>query len=249
MLNTYNHIAALTRLSLNHAFRSLNNTTNKLLSQAGIVRADTNPAPAVLYNLAEADLNALTSGITEANDTISMNQTADAALETIHEKLQQMRALAEEVEYGDLTAEEIQTNADEYESLAAEVQTLLDETTYDDRTLLSGREPVVMFNLESVLEIDLTDMPSGGTFDVSRAMLDVTAAREQLELDNNALAQTITDMESQQDEVLSFASQLATAQQALNTLKATLDQMYSETLGATATQMNITSSDAMRLLS
>ncbi|MGC9455694.1 MAG: flagellin [Phycisphaerae bacterium] len=249
MLNTYNHIAALTRLSLNHAFRSLNNTTNKLLSQAGIVRADTNPAPAVLYDLAEADLNALTSGITEANDTISMNQTADAALETIHEKLQQMRALAEEVEYGDLTAEEIQTNADEYESLAAEVQTLLDETTYDDRTLLSGREPVVMFNLESVLEMDLTDMPSGGTFDVSRAMLDVTAAREQLELDNNALAQTITDMESQQDEVLSFASQLATAQQALNTLKATLDQMYSETLGATATQMNITSSDAMRLLS
>lgn len=249
MLNAYNHIAALTRLTLNHTFKSLNNTTNKLLSQAGISRADTNPASAVLYDLTEADLNALTSGITDANDNISMNQTADAALETIHGKLQQMRTLAEEVEYGDLTSEEIQANADEYDSLADDVRTLLDETTYDDRKLLSGRDPVLRFNLENVLEMDLTNMPSGGTFDVSRAMLDVSAAREELELDNNALARAITDMEGQQDELLSFASQLATAQQALNTLKATLQQMHNETLGAGTTQMNVTSSDAMRLLS
>ncbi|MFW6066478.1 MAG: hypothetical protein ACOC9S_06620, partial [Planctomycetota bacterium] len=123
MLNAYNHIADLTRLTLNHTFKSLNNNTNKLLSQAGILRADSNAASAVPYDLAEADINALTSGITEANDLISMNQTADSALETIRGKLEQMRTLAEEVEYRDLTSEEIQANADEYESLAADVQT------------------------------------------------------------------------------------------------------------------------------
>lgn len=249
MLNAYNHIADLTRLTLNHTFKSLNNNTNKLLSQAGILRADSNAASAVPYDLAEADINALTSGITEANDLISMNQTADSALETIRGKLEQMRTLAEEVEYGDLTSEEIQANADEYESLAADVQTLLDETTYGDSKLLSGSDPVVRFNLENVLEMDLTDMPSGGTFDVSRAMLDVTSAREQLELDNNALAETITDMESQQDDLLSFTSQLATAQQALNTLQATLQEIYNSSLQAGTTQMNVTSSNAMRLLS
>lgn len=249
MLNAYNHIAALTRLNLNHAFNTLNNTTNKLLSQAGIFRANANPASTVLYDQAESDLNALTSGITEANDIISMNQTADAAMETIHGKLQEMRALAEEVEYGDLTVGEIQTNADEYEALADEVRTLLDETTYDDRTLLSGRNPVARFNLEDVLDMDLTDMPSGGTFDVSRAMVDVTTAREQLDLTNNSLAQTITDMDAQQNELLSFASQLATAQQALNVLQATLEQIYSGSLNASATQLNVTSANAMRLLS
>jgi hypothetical protein len=254
MLNTYSHIAALTRLNLNHAFASLNDSTNTLLARVGVRRANTNPASEVLYDLAQADLTALTSGITEANSTISMNQTADDAMETIHEKLDDMRALAAEVEYGDgagneLTEEEIEANASDYQDLADEIQTLLDDTTYDGRTLLSGRDPVARFNLEQVLEMDLTDMPEGGTYDISRAMVDVTTAREQLDLENNALTNAISDMESQQDDLLSFESQLATAQQALNTLQAVLEQIYADSLGASTAQINITSSDAMRLLS
>ena len=66
---------------------------------------------------------------------------------------------------------------------------------------------------------------------------------------NNTLTNAIADMESQQDELLSFGSQVASAQQALNTLRAVLEQIYADTLGASTAQINITSSDAMRLLS
>lgn len=248
MLNVYNHIAALTRMNLSYSFTAMNATTNDLLGEVGIRRADTNAASAVLYDMAEADLTALTAGITEANNAVSMNQTADDALATIHGKLDDMRALAEDVEYGDLTEEEIATKADEYEALAAEVETLLEDTSYDGRTLLSGRNPVVRFNLENVLEMDLTSMPEGGTFDVSRAMIDVTGAREQLEAENNRLADAITAMDAQQDELLSFESQLTTAQEALSTLQSVMQQMFTEPFGASATQSNVTNLSAMRLL-
>jgi len=246
---TYGLIAMTATNTLNRAFRGLNNTTNSLLSDAGAARAASNPANSVLGNLVDADIAAISSGVTTANSAISANQTADSALDSIETKLGSMRDLVEDVELEDLTQPQIEAKDAEYQTLADEVVAILEDTTYGDEALLSGRDPLVMLNLDPVTDMSLTDLPEDALYTLDRAVVDVGLAKVDLATDTNDLTNAIDALQDHSEDLTAFASRLTTAQAAMDVLRSITSEFLSQFATILSAQANTSSTNALTLLS
>lgn len=73
-----------------------------------------------------------------AQDGISMIQTAEGALEETHSNLQRMRELAVQAANGTNTDEDREKIQDEIDQLAAEIQRTADQTQFNKKNLLNG---------------------------------------------------------------------------------------------------------------
>lgn len=245
---TYGHMAMFARGGLSRDFTKLNETTNNLLAEVGIRRAASPTHNSNLGALVTAEGSAISSGIAEAANLTVRNDTADTALSSIADDLSSMRDLAQEVALGDLTAEEIETKAAEYEALAEDVQTALDETSYEGRQLLDGRDPLVTLNLDSVLEMDLTDMPEDGVDLVTSAVVQVGEARAGLDLDTEALSVTSGRLTDHLSDVSAYGERLTSTSAALSVVASVTDQFMRDVVGATSTQANVSGLKAWQLL-
>ena len=246
---TFAPTALSARQRLHRSLRDLNRTTNDLLENAGVRRADSAIGSANLQSAAAADAAAISSGITAANATVSMNQTAEAALESIHGKLSAMRDLIEDVRYGALSQEQIEAKAAEYETYAGEIETLMEETTYDDRVLLSGRDPVARFNVDPALDIDLDSLADDAEQAGSVTMISVAEARNDLDLKSNAATRAASDLADHATEYIDYDARLTTADAALRVLEDVTRQFIQDVVGAKTAQANVSPMNALRILS
>jgi flagellin len=73
-----------------------------------------------------------------AQDTISMLQTADGALGEIQSNLQRMRELSVQAANDTLTDEDREKIQAEVDQLAGEIQRIVDQTQFNEKTLLDG---------------------------------------------------------------------------------------------------------------
>jgi len=222
---------------------TLNTATNRLLDDLGIRRADTSPQAGSLSGLIGDDLAAISAGVAVANAAVSRNQAADEALATIAEKLQDMRALVDQVVREDLTAEQVAEMEQTYSSLAAEVAELA-AIEADGQPLLEGPDALVDVDLAAALELTLSDLPADGAACLTAALADVGLARSDLAGSMANLARTIEDLQGQSESLSALEVQVQTARQAVAVLEGLTGMFFANVLVALEAQARADATEA-----
>ena len=84
------------------------------------------------------DIRVLNQGVRNANDAMSLIQTADGALSVIEEKLTRMMELAEQAATGTYTSAQRQIMDSEYQAMASEITRIAMATDFNGVKLLDG---------------------------------------------------------------------------------------------------------------
>ncbi len=124
--------------NLNSHYSALSDSTRKLSSGLRIERAADDAAGLAVRELMRADIAALQQGVRNANDAISLIQTADGALQTIDEKLIRMKELAEQAATGTYDSVQRAIIDSEYQSMASEITRIANATKFSNIKLLDG---------------------------------------------------------------------------------------------------------------
>src|SRR4051812_16881831 len=133
-----------------NAHRQLTNTAGKaasamekLSSGYRINRAADDAARLAISQKMEAQIGGLAQAQRNAQDGVSLVQTAEGALNEVHSMLQRVRDLKVQVSNGTLAAEDKQAIGSEVAQLAKEITDIQGQTQFNGIHLLSGTGGVV----------------------------------------------------------------------------------------------------------
>jgi len=134
-----NNLMAMTATrNLSNAYGNLSTSVNRLSSGLRITTAADDAAGLAIRELMRADIASLNQGIRNANDAISMIQTADGALGVIDEKLIRMKELATQAATGTYASDQRLIIDSEYQQMASEITRIANATDFNGIYLLNG---------------------------------------------------------------------------------------------------------------
>ncbi|WP_421900820.1 flagellin [Maridesulfovibrio sp.] len=133
-----NTVANATARHLNDAYSALSSSTEKMSSGLRINSAADDAAGLAVRELMRSDISTLQQGVRNANDGISMIQTADGALGVVDEKLIRMKELAEQAATGTYTSDQRALIDQEYQAMASEITRIANATDFNGIHLLNG---------------------------------------------------------------------------------------------------------------
>ena len=134
----HNMMAANTARNLNEHYAALGKSTQRLSSGLRVNSAADDAAGLAIRELQRADIATLHQGARNANDAISMIQTADGALGIIDEKLTRMKELAEQAATGTYDSTQRLMIESEYQAMASEITRIATATDFNGIHLLNG---------------------------------------------------------------------------------------------------------------
>ena len=137
---TINHniIAESTARNLNAHYANLAQSTQQLSSGLRVNSAADDTAGLAIRELQRAEISTLHQGARNANDAVSMIQTADGALGVIDEKLTRMKELAEQAATGTYDSTQRLMIDSEYQAMASEITRIANATDFNGLKLLDG---------------------------------------------------------------------------------------------------------------
>ncbi len=133
-----NLMASTVQRNLSTAYDDLATSTERLSSGLRINSAADDAAGLAVRELMRSDISALEQGVRNANDAISLIQTADGALGVIDEKLIRMKELAEQASTGTYTSTQRLIIDSEYQAMASEITRIANATDFNGLYLLNG---------------------------------------------------------------------------------------------------------------
>ncbi len=119
-------------------YSRLADSVRRLSTGLRVDRAADDAAGLAVRELMRADMASLHQGARNANDAISLIQTADGALGVIDEKLIRMRELAEQAATGTYDSVQRQMIDSEFQQMASEIERIAHATDFNGITLLDG---------------------------------------------------------------------------------------------------------------
>ena len=134
----HNMMAMNASRNLSNSYSALGTSTQRLSSGLRINTAADDAAGLAIRELMRADISAINQGVRNANDAISMIQTADGALQVIDEKLIRMKELAEQASTGTYTSDQRLIIDSEYQAMASEITRIANATDFNGIYLLNG---------------------------------------------------------------------------------------------------------------
>ena len=134
----HNMMAANVARNLNTHYANLATSTQRLSTGMRINSAADDAAGLAIRELMRADIASLQQGARNANDAISMIQTADGAFSVIDEKLIRMKELAEQAATGTYDSTQRMMIENEYQAMAAEITRIALATDFNGIHLLDG---------------------------------------------------------------------------------------------------------------
>jgi flagellin len=123
---------------LNNSATSLDTSFKRLSSGFRINSASDDSAGMQISNRLTGQINGLNQGIRNANDGISLAQTAEGALDESTQMFQRIRTLAQQASNGSNTDEDRLAIQEEIRSLSSEVNRVAKDTTFGGQNLLDG---------------------------------------------------------------------------------------------------------------
>ena len=138
LIINHNLMAMTAARNLSSAYGNLSTSVNRLSSGLRITTAADDAAGLAIRELMRADIASLNQGVRNANDAISMIQTADGALQVIDEKLIRMKELAEQAATGTYTSDQRLIIDSEYQQMASEITRIANATDFNGIYLLNG---------------------------------------------------------------------------------------------------------------
>jgi flagellin-like hook-associated protein FlgL len=134
----HNLMAMNAARSLNISYGRLATSVQRLSSGLRINSAMDDAAGLAVREMMRTDITVLNQGVRNANDAISMIQTADGALSVIDEKLTRMKELAEQAATGTYTTAQRLIMDSEFQAMASEITRIANATDFNGVKLLDG---------------------------------------------------------------------------------------------------------------
>lgn len=140
----HNLMAMNSARNLSAHYGALSTSTQRLSSGLRINSAADDAAGLAVRELMRSDVSTLNQGIRNANDAISMIQTADGALQVVDEKLIRMKELAEQAATGTYTSDQRIIINSEFQAMMSEIQRISKSTDFNGIKILDGStSPIV----------------------------------------------------------------------------------------------------------
>ncbi|HCH52535.1 MAG TPA: flagellin [Aeromonas sp.] len=118
--------------------KSLDTSYTRLASGLRINSAKDDAAGLQISNRLTSQVNGLDQGNRNANDGISVAQTAEGAMDEVTSMLQRMRTLAQQSANGSNSADDRDALQAEYKQLSTEINRVANDTTFGGQKLLAG---------------------------------------------------------------------------------------------------------------
>ncbi|MDR0828274.1 MAG: flagellin [Desulfovibrio sp.] len=134
----HNLMAMNAARNLGMSYSNLETSVRRLSSGLRIGTAADDAAGLAIRELMRAEIAGMNQGIRNANDAISMIQTADGALGVIDEKLIRMKELAEQAATGTYNSDQRLMIESEYQAMASEITRIANSTDFNGVHLLNG---------------------------------------------------------------------------------------------------------------
>lgn len=148
--------------------KSMGSSLEKLSSGFRINRAADDAAGLAISEKMKAQINGLNQAIRNAQDGISLIQTAEGGLIEVHDMLQRMRTLATQAANGTYEKNDTDKINDEFQELITEIQEISSRTKFNGKSLIDGTNAdtaiVLQVGAGSVdkMEIKIKDMSAVG---------------------------------------------------------------------------------------
>lgn len=120
------------------ASKSLDTSYTRLASGLRINSAKDDAAGLQISNRLTSQINGLDQGNRNANDGISLSQTAEGAMDEVTSMLQRMRTLAQQSSNGTNNSSDRTALQQEYSQLSKEIDRVAKDTTFGGRNVLNG---------------------------------------------------------------------------------------------------------------
>lgn len=138
MYINHNQMATNVANTLTSHYGNLQTSTERLSTGLRVNSAADDAAGLAIRELMRTDIAALQQGVRNANDAISLIQTADGALGVIDEKLTRMKELAEQAATGTYDSTQRLMIESEYQAMASEITRIANATDFNGIHLLDG---------------------------------------------------------------------------------------------------------------
>jgi len=200
-MRIYNNINAVNaQRNLSITGFALAKSIEKLSSGLRINRAADDAAGLSISEKLRAQIRGVQQAMRNAQDGVSMIQTAEGALNEVHSMLQRMRELAVQAANDTLTKEDRQAIYAELNNLRQEINAIAQRTTFNGKSLLTG-SLVTQLDASSTVNagfvVEAATNTSVTSIDVSQARPGATfkftdLGSGQLQLGDDTVSQTIT---------------------------------------------------------
>ncbi|MDL2291058.1 flagellin [Desulfovibrio sp. OttesenSCG-928-F20] len=135
----HNMMAMNAARNLSGHYSQLSTSVRRLSSGLRVGTAADDAAGLAIRELMRADIASLNQGVRNANDAISLIQTADGALGVIDEKLIRMKELASQAATGTYNSDQRLMIESEYQAMASEITRIANATDFNGVHLLNGQ--------------------------------------------------------------------------------------------------------------
>jgi flagellin len=133
-----NLMAANAARNLSNSYSDLATSVRRLSSGLRVGQAADDDACLAIRKLMRTDIASLNQGVHNANDAISLIQTADGTLGVIDEKLIRMKELAEQAATGTYNSDQRLMIESEYQAMASKITSIANATDFNGVYLLNG---------------------------------------------------------------------------------------------------------------
>jgi flagellin len=168
-------MATNTSRHLGNAYGALGTSVQRLSSGLRVATAADDAAGMAVRELLRADIAVLDQAVRNANDGISMLQSAEGALQVIDDIMVRMHTLAEQAATGTYSASQRSLMDGEYQQLSEEIDRIANSTQFNSNYLINAANSVTVHLGDAASAITITgaDLTSSG---LSLDVTDITTA-------------------------------------------------------------------------
>ena len=233
VINT-NVAASITANALTKNERAMSQAMERLSTGQRINSASDDAAGLAIASRMTSQINGLNMAVRNANDAISLVQTADGAIVEIEAMLQRMRELAVQAASGTYSATDRDALEVEFDALQAAIQDINDDTQWNGTALLSGGSTFTFHvgaNASQTIAVTVKDFDTTGENAASASVgifenIDDTTTTDYEDDDTNDLAALSVDTVSLAGTALTNLTHAITRVQAHRaTLGATINRL------------------------
>jgi|TARA_B110001450_G_scaffold89002_1_gene84613 flagellin len=247
VINT-NTAATITANALTKNERAMSQAMERLSTGVRINSAGDDAAGLAISSRMTSQINGLNQAVRNANDAISMIQTADGAMVEITNMLQRMRELSIQATSGTMSSTDVTALGVEFEALENQIQDISANTEWNGTKILNGELGAITFqigaNASQTIGIEFADLNTdfaGNTGTATTAGAGTNAAGALdifVELEaaaagaNSGTANTTNEDKDLESATVNGSTVLTRLDNALNRLNA-----HRSTLGATINRL------------
>ncbi|WP_202079345.1 flagellin [Caldalkalibacillus salinus] len=269
-----NNISALnTHRALSMNNQNVSNSLEKLSSGLRINRAGDDAAGLAISEKMRGQIRGLNQASRNAQDGISLIQTAEGALNETHSILQRMRELTVQAANDTNTTEDRAALQAEVDELVAEIDRIADTTEFNGSKLLDGTggDGTGTFSLQiganelqsvdislgdmqaSTLGVDTVTITDGSDFDaqltaIDTAITSVSSERANLGANQNRLEHTINNLGTTAENLQAAESRIRDVDMASEMMEFTKNNILTQASQAMLAQANQTPQGVLQLL-